>query len=260
MKIVIYTVITGNYDILRQPECIDNGFSYICFSNDYSAGKRVGVWEIRKIPLVVEDNQRLSRYPKIKPHELLNEFEYSVYMDANLVISNSGFYDHIDHLIRDNQLLSGVKNGWRDCIYEEGFRCVLSQLDTIKKIIGEMRFLKKEGFPKSYGMYEANIIFRDHHNLRVIDQSNLWWDTVQKFARRDQLCFSYTMWKNNLPWSYIFPDGSNTHNNVNIIFHEHPHRSIDTKKLTLNKIFSFLKPVLYFLYIGLISINTRKNE
>jgi len=259
MKIVIYTVITGGYDALRQPACIDNRFNYICFSNDILDVK-VGVWEIRKIPIVINDNQRLSRYPKLNPHELLTEFDYSVYMDANLVIAKSAFYDDIFRLINSNGTFAGIKNGWRDCLYDEGFRCILSRLDTIPKIIKEMRFIKKEGFPVKYGMYEANVIFRNHHDIQVIQQCNMWWDMVSKYAKRDQLCFSYTLWKCGLPWCYVFPDGTNTHNNPNIIFHEHPHHIVSANKYELKSIVKFLKPLLYIIYQGVISVNTRENE
>jgi hypothetical protein len=257
MKLVIYTVITGKYDELRQPICIDDRFTYLCFSNEYEDGK-IGVWEIRKIPIVVTDKQRLSRYPKIKPHELLDEFDYSVYMDANLVIAEKEFYENIFLLIKQNQILAGVKNGWRDCLYEEGFRCILSRLDTPSKIISEMRYIKSEGFPSKYGMYEANVIFRKHNNEKIINQCNMWWDMVQSFARRDQLCFSYTLWKFKLPWCYIFPDGSNTHNNSNVIFYEHPHRIVNSKRLSFRKFLKFLKPILNIAYKAVISVNVRK--
>tara|TARA_B100000795_G_C22735732_1_gene413269 strand:+ start:399 stop:1178 length:780 start_codon:yes stop_codon:yes gene_type:complete len=258
VNLIIYTVITGSYDTIRQPAVIDDRFTYVCFSNDFSE-KKIGIWEIRKIIPVIEDKQRLSRYPKLKPHELLQEFDYSVYMDANLVITKAGFYECIFQLINQKQILSGIKNGWRDCIYEEGFRCILSRLDTAEKIIREMRMLKSEGFPEKFGMYEANIIFRKHHNEKVIKQSNMWWDTVQEFAKRDQLCFSYTMWKNDLAWSYIFPDGSNTHNNTNIIFHPHPHKKKIINKFSIRKILKFTTPFFFFLYRFLITFNLKKN-
>lgn len=253
MKIAIYTSITGNYDELRQPVCIDNRFSYICFSNDFTKNK-IGIWEIRKLPLINKDHQRLSRYPKMKPHLLLPEFDYSVYMDANLVIIGKGFYDCIIELINKNKILAGVKNGWRDCLYDEGFRCILSNLDSKLKIIKEMRFIKKEGFPKNYGMYEANVIFRKHHEISVINQCNLWWDIVQQFAKRDQLCYSYTTWKCSIPWCYIFSDESNTHNNPNIKFYEHSHKTKTPRKNNVRKNLKFLKPILKFVYNIIITV------
>ena len=105
MNLVIYTVITGGYDTIRQPLILDDRYTYICFSNDFPE-EQIGIWEIRKIPLIVNNNQRLSRYPKIKPHELLEEFDYSIYMDANLVIAKAGFYKHIERLIEQKNRLS----------------------------------------------------------------------------------------------------------------------------------------------------------
>lgn len=257
MKITIYTVITGGYDSLRQPVVVDDRFSYICFSNDFTED-RIGVWEIRKIPAVIEDLQRLSRYPKLKPHELLSENDYSVYMDANLVIAHTDFYSRIMYLAAQNTILAGVKNGWRSCLYDEGFRCVLSRLDSIPKIIREMRFIKSEGFPRQFGMYEANIIFRSHHHNIVKKQSELWWNMVLNNAKRDQLCFSYTMWKYGIPWCYIFPDGSNTHNNSSIIFHEHPHKLSIDQRFVFRKMLKSLKPLAYLIYQVVISIGTKK--
>lgn len=256
MKIVIYTVIVGRYDELRQPLCIDDRFSYICFSNDYSEDK-IGIWEIRKFPVIIEDNQRLSRYPKIKPYEFLPDFDYSVYMDASIIITGKGFYESVLLLIKQNQILAGVKNGWRDCLYDEGFRCILSKLDSPSKIINEMRFIKSEKFPRHYGMYEAGVIFRKHNDEKVIQQCNLWWNMVQKYAKRDQLSFSYTMWKCSIPFCYIFPDGSNARNNVNLKFHEHPHTIIQNKKFQFRKMIKFLKPILYLTYIGIISLKMK---
>lgn len=257
MKVVIYTVIVGKYDELREPLYIDDRFTYLCFSNDYHEEK-IGIWEIRKFPIISNDNQRLSRYPKIKPYEFLKDFDYSVYMDASIGIVGNGFYESILLLIKQNQILAGVRNSWRDCLYDEGFRCILSKLDSPKKIIKEMRFIKREGFPSHYGMYEAGVIFRKHNDDKIIHQCNLWWNTVQNYAKRDQLCFSYTTWKCTIPWCYIFPDGSNARNNPNLIFHEHPHQMIQPKKFQFRKTIKFLKPILYIIYKMIISVNPIK--
>ena len=41
-KNVIYTCLTGNYDGLKQPKYIYDGYDYICFSNEFSEyGKSV---------------------------------------------------------------------------------------------------------------------------------------------------------------------------------------------------------------------------
>ena len=47
MKKVIYTVLTGNYDRLAQPEVVDSAWDYVCFTD--KAGQD-GVWKLREIP------------------------------------------------------------------------------------------------------------------------------------------------------------------------------------------------------------------
>ena len=85
-KKVIYTCLVGNYDVLRQPLAIDESYDYICFSNDIKE-ERVGVWQIRPIPFKHKDKARLSRYVKILPHRALEDYEWSLWMDANIQIT-----------------------------------------------------------------------------------------------------------------------------------------------------------------------------
>ncbi len=92
-KAVIYTSLTGGYDNLPQYEVLDDYFDYICFTNDYPEGSRVGQWKIRSIPVQLADNTRLSRYVKLMPHAVFPDYEYSVWLDANLAITDSSIYD-----------------------------------------------------------------------------------------------------------------------------------------------------------------------
>ena len=89
---VIYTCLTGGYDKLLQPKVIDNHFDYICFTNDQYENN-VGIWQIRQMHIATDNNTILSRYPKILPHKFLAEYEYSIYMDANIQIIDQNFYD-----------------------------------------------------------------------------------------------------------------------------------------------------------------------
>lgn len=109
-KIVIYTSLTGGYDNLPQYEVVDPNFDYICFTNDYPAESKVGQWEIRPIPVDLKDNQRLSRYSKLMPHTVLENYEWSVWLDANLVIVNQKFYTNIFDKIKEGGLWYGIKH------------------------------------------------------------------------------------------------------------------------------------------------------
>ena len=101
MKIALYTVLTGNYDALAQPKVIDERFDYFCFSNDIPKS-HIGIWEIRKFDGAFPSKQIESRYPKMHPWEVLPEYDYSVYMDANIRIETADFYERVMQKIADN--------------------------------------------------------------------------------------------------------------------------------------------------------------
>lgn len=211
MKIALYTVLTGAYDSLKQPNAIDDRFDYFCFSNDIPV-ENIGVWKVCKIPGTFPTKQLESRYPKMHPWEVLADYEYSVYMDANICIEQAQFYDLILEKIKSGAILSGVKHPFRDCAYAEGYTVYTYSLDKIAPIVKEMRFLKKEGFPQHYGMFEANIIFRKHHDEKIKRQCQLWWSMINRYSKRDQLSYSYTLWKEGIPFNYLLPEGTSARN------------------------------------------------
>lgn len=76
---MIYTSLTGGVDNLPVYDVLDSRFDYVCFSDDYPAGSRVGQWEIRPIPVWRRKNNVLrSRFAKLQPHRLLGDYEWSV--------------------------------------------------------------------------------------------------------------------------------------------------------------------------------------
>ena len=204
-KIVIYTCRTGNYDNLMQPMVVDNSFDYICFTDNLKKHQQ-GIWIFREIPKTINDNQKLSRYPKMFPHILLSEYEYSVYIDANILIQNQSFYDYIKDAINNNYDLAGIKHPFRKCVYDEFFIVFYTLKEiNLRKLKDEYLYLKANGFPRNYGMYEANIIFRKHCAKNVIRQCEEWWSLYLEFTRRDQLSYPYTLWKNGLSFIYLMP-------------------------------------------------------
>lgn len=257
-KQVIYTVLTGKYEELRQPMCIHPDFEYICFT-DVLKDERNGVWLMREIPKVTQDKARLSRFPKMRPDLLLPDFEYSLYMDANLCIQNVDIYIRVLDLIKKNVLWAGVKHPLRDCVYEEAFEVLFGRRyeKKIRRGLREMKFLLKEGFPSHYGMYEANIIFRSHKNPVIEEQGLLWWQMLCSYSKRDQFALSYTLWKKKIPFYFLLPTDQNARNYPGIQYYNHS-RFRSKLEYRLNrywyiKLFPKAAPILrkiYYLLIG----------
>ena len=113
---VIYTCLTCDYDRLQQPATVDPSYDYICFTETEGQD---GVWQLRKIPFDSPDPVSRSRYPKILAHKVLPEYEYSVYMDANICIVSPEFYRIADRLITDEISFAQVEHPDRDCVFDE---------------------------------------------------------------------------------------------------------------------------------------------
>ena len=62
-----------------------------------------------------------------------------------------------------------------------------------------LSFLKKKGMPRHYGLNETNVIYRKHTESSIINLMESWWNCIRDISKRDQLSFSYVLWKNGIP-------------------------------------------------------------
>lgn len=201
---VIYTCITGDYDNLIQPNCVNKNYDYVLFTDNmkYVKKKKVGVWTVR--PLVFNNGTfaEINRWHKFYPHVLFPDYQTSVYIDANINVKTAKLFDDINK-ISDNAVLSVPKHYKRDCIYEEIDAVAHYELDTPENLNRYKAFLKKEKFPAHYGLGENNVIWRRHHDKKCIKIMEDWWDVLQKYSKRDQLGLFYVLWKNKLHVPYL---------------------------------------------------------
>ena len=220
-RFAIYTSLVGSYESLLQPEVINEDFDYICFSSDIKE-KRVGVWEIRKIPFSCSDATRLSRYVKLMPHKALPEYEYSLWMDANIQIVGKEFYDIILRHINDELIVGHVAHPFRDCIYDDIKECIVNNRVGYWEARHQYRHLKEEGFPSHYGLYENNIILRQHNDKKVITLSEDIWKEYSSYSKRDQFCLVYIYWKHKFNPSLLFDSTQSARNLPSLKYHLHP--------------------------------------
>ncbi|WP_319589880.1 glycosyltransferase domain-containing protein [uncultured Draconibacterium sp.] len=220
MKKAIYTTLVGDYDTLKDPECIADDWDYICFSNNLRSDQ-FKIWEIRKIPFYHSNNSVLSRFPKLNPHKVLPEYDYSIYLDSNIQITGEYIYNKADKLISQKQLISIIKHPLRNCIYDEAEICKNDGLESKKNINELISFLKQENYPKEVGLFENNLIFRNHMDSQIINLSNSWWDMYLRFAKRDQLSLCYLLWKNKISCSSFMPESKSTRNHEDFLYNAH---------------------------------------
>lgn len=223
MKKVIYTILVGKYDALIQPLVVDEGFDYICFSNDFNE-ETIGVWCIRKIPFNDADNTRVSRYAKLLPHRVLQEYDYSLYIDANIRITSSEFYGFVNQRIQEGVLVAQVPNIFRDCIYKDIEIAYRRGKVDLKGAKHQYEHLKQEGFPTHFGLFENNVILRKHNVPEVIEISEAWWKEYFMYTHRDQFCLMYIYWKQKFMPIFLFGEGNNARNVDYLKLEKHPRK------------------------------------
>lgn len=221
-RFVVFTVVTGGYDTVLQPQVIDKKFDYILFSNDYCE-QNIGIWEVRKIPEVVKaDNKRLSRYPKTHPETLLSEYSASLYIDANIQIKDQWVYDRFLELYEKGIEYAGIKllmTGC-DCIYDHTFDMCQFLLEHESVAISQCHELYKRGFPRNYGLNENNVIFRIH-TYRMKEADENWWWWITNYSFRDQFSLMYCLWKYGVKNYYYLPEGEDTRNSIHFDLIKH---------------------------------------
>lgn len=194
-KLIVYTVSTGGYDGVLEPLVTDENTAYI-FYTDRPPENYTGVWEFRPVENPDKlDPGRLSRYYKFHPHVLFPNDEYSVYIDANTLLKKS-LRAYIDRYSKDASMLC-QRHSERNCLYNEAKIVTSYRFDDPAVVSRQMQRYRAEGFPEHYGMIEANVLSRRHHDQPLIAVMETWWDEVLNGSRRDQLSFSYAVWKNH---------------------------------------------------------------
>lgn len=221
-KKLIYTSIVGSCDDLLQPRAVREDFDYICFVSDKITGdQRNGVWQLRQIPYECDDTRKLSRYPKLLPHKVLPDYDYSLWIDGNVSIRDEKLYEIINDKIKDGITYSGLNHWGRDCAYEEAVGCVNTGKETLSNALIVIKFLKSKHFPKHYGLYENNVIFRKHNEKNIVEFDELWWKTYCEIGQRDQLCHPYCYKEIGLRFNYLLPKSFCARNHPYFIYKIH---------------------------------------
>lgn len=185
---VVYTCITNNYDklICQKP---DGNFDYVIFLDEQTFHANPDIADQYKdiqFKLVdrIMSGIDINRFYKINPHLVLPEYENSVYIDGNISLKQNPF--NLTPNLHDSciQLYSQPD---RNCAYAE-----LDELVRVGLVYGPDAYsLKKSfrtlGLPHNSGLFEANIIYRSHHEEACKTLMMMWWRLwCNATVKRDQ--------------------------------------------------------------------------
>lgn len=196
MNLVVYTAVFGNYDALKPiSRPVREGIDFICFTNIKDLS--VKGWKVIYVESVIQDNVLSNRKYKMFPHKFLKEYEYSVYIDANVRV-----IENLSELVRKYMrlgVLACPKHPSRSCLYDEAQEVIQRGKASEFEVKRQLNAYSADNFPQNHGLHEMNVIIRKHNDFNVIKVMEEWWKQFNKFSKRDQLSFHYALWKTAQP-------------------------------------------------------------
>ena len=192
-KKVIYTCIIGDYDTLKEPLIVTEGWDYICFTDqDFKSD----VWKIVKVG---RSDVKEQRKKKIYNQYLLEMYKYSIWVDGSMYVNcdlNEFLYQNLEG---DFTLM---KHPTRNCTYQEAQACIHLDKDNTATIMQQLLDYKEKGFPANNGMVATGVMIRKH-TIEVKLFCRSWWNEVFDHSKRDQLSFNYVAWRDNFEYTTI---------------------------------------------------------
>lgn len=233
-RIAIYTAVIGDYDRLPAHKVIFPEADYYCFvGKGEKQMESFGPWKVLEADVDERNPKLVSAYIKTHPHVLLPGYDYTLWVDANIGIVQSGLFGVIQEKMASGIALSGMRHPETDCAYEEAVRVVHKGKERIWKVLRLIRFLRRSAFPKHDGLFETGVLLRrGDAAVRSLDEN--WWRLIKGISCRDQLSFPYCMRQAGFEWDTLIPAGADVRNHPFFAYRQHaappPRRSFLYRK------------------------------
>lgn len=191
MRKVCYTSIMGNYDTLKEPLHITDGWEYVCYTDQDIKSKH---WTIERVP---ERGVRSARKIKVLPPF---DADVSLWMDGSFQIH--GCIDDFVSLALDADAML-LKHPHRDNVFQEAMAVTRLKKDSEGTVNAQVRRYRDENFIQRQYLPATGIIYRVH-NDRTKEFQKVWWEEIENGSHRDQLSFNYAAQKSEYKWKIIY--------------------------------------------------------
>ena len=206
MKGVVYTAITGGKDVLTPPAYRLPGVDYLCFTDDPSLP--ADGWEIRPLGVNHPDPTRVARRPKILAHHFLQAYDWSLWVDANYLITGDLAPLVNEHLSRGP--FTAFRQYKRACAYEEPEACIRLDKDDHAVLRAQAARYRSLGMPERLLVPCTSVVLRRHNEPEVASLMEAWWRELELASRRDQVSLPYILWTHPNRFRFFY-DGQGPH-------------------------------------------------
>ena len=175
---------------LHEPKSNLDGWDLVCFTDNPNI--KSDKWNVRLVTRYYTDGARDNRLYKMLPHRHLSDYEISVCIDADLIITKdisdivTEYLKNTNLAVLDHSICGMTKTGdlnRRNCIYQEAkFIKWLGDnhprkkyKDNLDTIFNQVNRYKDDGYPEDNGLARTPVIFRKHNEKDVINSMESWW-------------------------------------------------------------------------------------
>jgi|SRR5579871_4039111 len=196
-RFAVYTAIFGGYDNFVQVPQGD--FDFYLFGE---VERGAGWGTFKRVQRQFDDPTRDARRIKILSHEMLPEYEYTLWLDGSVrAIKDIDFEFLINTWLKEADV-AVFEHPYRDCLYEEAAMLWHFERDKREVIREQVKRYRALGFPPGKGLGETAIVLRK--NTKAVSFFNdCWWNEVKYGSRRDQLSFPFAVWLSRLNYRFI---------------------------------------------------------
>lgn len=220
---VIYTAVAGGYDSVKAPLHDNPLFDFVVFSD-----REVDVKPWRWVPL--DSKQKTfnldAKRPKILPHLFFPQYQWSIWVDANIFISGdlSAF---LAKVVSSGSKIGQFLHPERDSVFDEAHVCSEKRRCDPSRIQEQMARYRSAGFDDQRELYECNFIVRKHNDPSVVKAMVDWWLETENGSQRDQLSYPYVLWRHGLTPVPLGGKGRSVRNVSELYYAAHGNTSID---------------------------------
>jgi len=212
-KILIYSVMIGDYDVIFDPVFVSDNCDYILFTDNVNI--KAKIWKVHLIQPDKEYPDKWNvRYYKILAHKVLpKQYKYSMYVDASIFIC--GDIRQLLKFINEDSKFVLFKHSANNTLLEEIDACIKQKSINKEILLKQYNEYRLNGFSDNSGLAECGILVRDHNDPSVKNAMDIWFSEYDKYPMRDQLSIMYAVWKSNVDYTII--DGSVWNNQFSVV-------------------------------------------
>lgn len=189
-RLVVYTALFGDYDALFLPSAEQAArCDFVIFTDQPSVP---APWRRAQVDFASPDKSKRNRFHKLLPHRLFPQYEWSLYLDANVDLCADPI-EFLDRHCRLGPAFFVFPHPVRTSIAEELGACIAGRKDNAVSMLRQVARYFDSGFGHAFPLTENNVLLRRHNDPELVALSEAWWEEVRSRSGRDQLSLPYVV-------------------------------------------------------------------